>query len=242
MEPHFFPGPVFAWVFLGVLLSLLAAAAYTDLGRMVVPKRVTLTALALGLAFNLLRGALLGAWGLATWTLPAGSAWLGACDGVLFALAGFALGFALFFAMWVLGVCGGGDVKLFAALGAWVGPLLAICVLGMTLLVVAAFVFARLALGLVGGRGLKNLGTAPPSPSSVPPAAGREGRVRGVASGRPPGAQAGKEKLHARGRILGFSLPLAIAAAVVLFWTFRVDLQFVPAPTLAARGLPHHAN
>src|SRR5438270_8400 len=67
----------------------------------------------------------------------------GALDGLLFALAGFGLGFALFFVLWVLGACGGGDVKLFAALGAWVGPALAVGVLAGTVVVLAAAVAAR---------------------------------------------------------------------------------------------------
>jgi prepilin peptidase CpaA len=216
MQNPFFPGPVFAWLFLGVLMSLLAAASYTDLGRMVVPKRVTLTALAGGLGFNILRGALLGAQGITTWIIPDAGAVLGACDGALFALAGFALGFVLFFALWMLGVCGGGDVKLFAALGAWVGPYLAISVLAVTLVVVMALMFARMLLHLVGRQGLR-----------IPKAAA---------------LQAGRKNHQPRRRVLGFSLPLAIATALVLFWIFRVDLQFVSAPGVAARGLPSHAN
>jgi Flp pilus assembly protein protease CpaA len=215
MQTPFFPGPLFAWVFLGVLLSFLAAASYTDLGRMVVPKQVTLTALALGVILNVMRGALLGGQGIVTWKLADGSAWLGACDGALFALAGFALGFVLFFAMWVFGVCGGGDVKLFAALGAWIGPYLAICVLAVTLVVIVGFMFARVALGLACG---KRMTLSRPTPSG------------------PRGTSPGKGKLQPRRRILGFSLPLTIATALVLFWSFRVDLQFVTAPAVAARS------
>jgi Flp pilus assembly protein protease CpaA len=229
MQTPFFPGPLFAWVFLGVLLSLLAAASYTDLGRMVVPKRVTLTALALGVIFNILRGALLGAQGIATWKLVEGSTWLGACDGALFALAGFALGFVLFFLMWIFGVCGGGDVKLFAALGAWIGPYLAICVLAMSLVIIVGFVFARLTLNLLRGRRTVNRG---PWTKTAVTLHGPRSTVHGPRS----------TKLQPRRRILGFSLPLAIATALVLFWSFRVDLQFVTAQAVAARGLPSHAN
>jgi Flp pilus assembly protein protease CpaA len=219
MQVPFFPGPLFAWIYLAVLLSVLAAACYTDLGRMVVPKQVTLTALALGVAFNVVRGSLLGAKGLAVWTLPEGGAWLGAVDGLVFSLAGFALGFTLFFAMWIFGVCGGGDVKLFAALGAWVGPYLAICVLSMTLVVIAGFVCARLAGRLVRAAGMR-----------MPRTTSLQGFV-----------PAGKDKRSQR-RILGFSLPLAIATALVLLWMFRVDLQFVSAPAMVAAGGETHAH
>jgi prepilin peptidase CpaA len=214
MQVQFFPGPLFAWTYLAVLLSMLAAASYTDLGRMVVPKQVTLTALALGLAFNLARGALLGASGRPVWVLADGGIFLGALDGALFAAAGFGLGFLLFFAMWIMGVCGGGDVKLFAALGAWVGPSLAVCVLGMTLVVVVAFVLGRLGIRLVRGEGIR-----------IPKTTGRQASL-----------PTDKERRQPRRRILGFSLPLAIATALVLLWAFRVDLQFVPAPAMAAVG------
>jgi prepilin peptidase CpaA len=214
MQVPFFPGPLFAWTYVAVLLSLLAAASYADLGRMVVPKQVTLPALALGFAFNVARGALLGASGRSVWVLPEGGIGLGALDGVLFAVAGFGLGFLLFFAMWIMGVCGGGDVKLFAALGAWVGPALAVCVLSLTLLVVVAFVLVRLGIRLVRGEGIR-IAKMPDRNTSL---------------------RTDKTRRQPRRRILGFSLPLAIATALVLLWTFRVDLQFVSAPALAAAG------
>jgi len=217
MQVPFFPCALFAWIYLAVLLGILGIASYTDLGRMVVPKQVTLTGLALGVGFNVARGAFLGAKGQAAWMLAEGGPWLGGLDGLLFALAGFALGFAVFFAMWIIGVCGGGDVKLFAALGSWVGPYLAICVLAMTLLVVTAIVLVRQVVHLSRGQGIR-----------IARLPGRHGTVP---------ARAGK-----RQRALGFSLPLAIATALVLLWAFRVDLQFVSAPTMAAARMTSHAN
>jgi len=216
MQVPFFPCPLFAWIYLGVLLGILGVASYTDLGRMVVPKQVTLTGLGLGVTFNVARGAFLGAKGQAVWVFADGGTWVGALDGLLFALAGFALGFALFFAMWIIGVCGGGDVKLFAALGSWVGAYLALGVLAMTLLVVAGMVLARLVVRLLRGEGIR-----------IPKASG-------------PGAVPARK--GKRRRALGFSLPLAIATALVLLWAFRVDLQFVPAPALAAARTTSHAN
>src|SRR4051812_48412648 len=108
-----FPSPWFAWSFLSVLLALLSVAAYQDVKRMVIPKWVTLPMLALGFVMNVVRGA---------WVEGSGG---GAGEGFLFALAGFGTGLGLFLSMWMLGTCGGGDVKLFAALGAWAGALLA---------------------------------------------------------------------------------------------------------------------
>ncbi len=46
---------------------------------------------------------------------------MGALDGFLFALVGSLVGFAFFAILFALGTCGGGDVKLFTAIGAWLG-------------------------------------------------------------------------------------------------------------------------
>jgi Flp pilus assembly protein protease CpaA len=219
MHAPFFPDPVFGWLYIATLLALLAAASYTDLGRMVVPKGVTLTALALGLLFSLVRGAWLGMGGTAVWKLGAGGGWVGAADGLLFALAGFALGFTLFFLMWILGTCGGGDVKLFGALGAWVGPFLALGVFAMTLVVVTGVVLARMVLRLVRGDWKS---------------------FRSDISRKTPSALARNNRLPRR-RVLAFSLPLAIATTVVLLWVFRVELQVVPASTMATARIGSHA-
>lgn len=134
--PAFFPEPLFGWAFYGTLASLTLAAAWFDWKSLTIPKPVVFAMLGLGLAFNLARGAWLGARGLPGawfgWTGVAG----GLGEGLCFALAGFAVGFGLFFALWILGTCGGGDVKLFAALGAWLGPLWTLYILLGTYVVV----------------------------------------------------------------------------------------------------------
>lgn len=127
--PVFFPNPEAAWAFLGLLLMALALASALDLRHYVIPKSISLTLLGVGLAVNLVRGFWLGSQGHEVWKLGEAGPAVGALDGLLFALAGAALGFGLFTAMWLLGVCGGGDVKLFTGLGAWIGPYLAILVL-----------------------------------------------------------------------------------------------------------------
>ena len=43
-------------------------------------------------------------------------------SGLLLAASGWAAGFALFFPVFALGGMGAGDVKLLAAMGAWLGP------------------------------------------------------------------------------------------------------------------------
>src|SRR5882724_3240762 len=99
MPTPFFPHLAFAWSFLAILLGLLAAASYIDSRSMKVPKALTLTALALGLLFNAARGAWVGNQGQAVWSFGAAGPWAGLADGVLFALAGAAAGFTLFFVM-----------------------------------------------------------------------------------------------------------------------------------------------
>lgn len=129
--PWFYPDPVFGWTFYAVLLGFLAVATYADLGTLKIPKAITLPMLGVGLAFNLVRGAwmgsLLAGTGARVWHFASSPA-AGAVDGLLCSLEGFAAGFALFFALWLLGHKKGGDVKLVAALGAWVGPVVVLLV------------------------------------------------------------------------------------------------------------------
>ncbi len=204
--PAFFPDPLFGWTYLAALFGVLLAAAWNDLRELVVPKWLTVPALGLGLLFNVVRGVWLAAAGQPTWLLGDNGPVVGALDGLLFALLGFAVAFGLFFLMWILGICGGGDVKLFAAVGAWVGPALTLRVLLATLAVVFCFLLGRLVLQLFSGdwkafRKIMNTGQRPRRPGHVP-----------------------------RKRALGFALPLMIAAALVLPWSFRVDLRLATNP------------
>ncbi|HMP01086.1 MAG TPA: prepilin peptidase [Gemmatales bacterium] len=132
----FFPSPEFAWAFYLVLAGLTLVAAYVDWQRLVVPKPLVALTLLLGLGFNVARGVGLAGQGQAVYFFgPGGPIW-GGSDGLLFSLAGFGIGFGLFFIMWILGTCGGGDVKWFAALGAWLGPLWSLYILMGTWVVV----------------------------------------------------------------------------------------------------------
>jgi prepilin peptidase CpaA len=212
----FFPDPLFGWVFLIALWAFMGTTSVIDYRFMVVPKWLTLTALPLGLLFNAVRGGWLGSQTLAVWVLPPGGAALGVLDGILFGLAGFLLGFALFFVMWILGACGGGDVKLFAAVGAWVGPGRAVGVLCLTLVVVALIVFCQIALKMFRGD-WKSLRRRP------------EQRKMKTGS-KPP-----------RGR-LSYALPLTIAVTAVLLWSCRVDLQFVPPGEVTTAKVEGHAK
>jgi len=132
--PFIFPDPIFGWIFYAVLLGFLAVATYTDVGTLIIPKKLTLPMLGAGVLFNIVRGAWLGS----LWeTSPAnGVVWhfarspfMGSLDGLLFSLEGFLAAFLLFFVLWLVGIMRGGDVKLVAALGAWVGPVIVLLVI-----------------------------------------------------------------------------------------------------------------
>jgi Flp pilus assembly protein protease CpaA len=193
----FFPDAGFAWVFVALLLTLAGLAAVYDTRTAIIPKWITLGTLAVGVVVNTVRGAWLGSLGSKVWLISETSLALGALDGFLFALVGFAAGFGLFFVMWVLGVCGGGDVKLMAALSAWFGPI------GVALLlIVSTAVLFVWVLGSVvfGGGSLKQIQKA--SKSAQPPQAGGKSRQRRVT----------------------FSVPAAVASLIIVFWVFGEDL------------------
>ena len=113
--------PAIEWAGLGAL-AVVAAVGDVRTGR--VPNALTLGAAAAGVLFSVFQS---GGGGLAA------------------GLAGFVVGLALFLPFFALGGMGGGDVKLLAAFGAWLGPmgavwtaLLASLVGGVFAIVVAA--------------------------------------------------------------------------------------------------------
>jgi len=152
MARLFFPDISFAAVYLAGLAAALIAVSYLDLRYMIIPKSVSLAAAAGGLALNGVRGAWLGHQGQPVWLFTEPGTALGACDGLLFALAGFAFGFVIFFLLWISGIAGGGDVKFFAALGAWIGPRYALYVLAVTLVVLGMIVFATAIFAVFSGK------------------------------------------------------------------------------------------
>ncbi len=205
----FFPDPGFAWLFALALLTFAVLAGVIDTRKAIIPKWVTLGALGTGIVLNLIRGAWLGSLGSKVWLLPEG--WgAGLADGALFALLGAAAGFGLFFLMWILGVCGGGDVKLMTALGAWFGPygvvlFLIFSTVGLIVWVVALFAF--------GGGSVKSLQKS--SKSAPPPR---------------PGGKARQQRVT-------FSVPAAIASSMIVFWVFGEDLGVRPSkPTPQPQG------
>jgi Flp pilus assembly protein protease CpaA len=140
MPPSFFPNAIFGWAFVGLLAAFLGLASYADLKAAVIPKVVSLSTLIAGVLMGVIRGGWLGAQERPVWLLGSSGALTGAADGLLFALAGFLFGFVFFTALWMLGVAGGGDVKLFAGIAAWVGPKWALYVIIVSLVINAAII------------------------------------------------------------------------------------------------------
>ncbi|MFO0879666.1 MAG: A24 family peptidase [Gemmataceae bacterium] len=211
---RYFPDPFSGWIFLAALGTVLAIASYTDQRTMKVPKWLSIPALGVGLLVSLLRGIWLASHDYPVWILGDQGPWLGAVDGLLFALAGSVVGFVLFLIMWMMGVCGGGDVKLFTAIGAWVGPTLVIAILAASLLLLWVYILGMFAVRLLWGRGMAR---------SLP------GRQGGMKSREPI--------------IIRYSLIATMAAIPVLLWTFRNDLQLVPArPSTTSAAEVRHAS
>jgi Flp pilus assembly protein protease CpaA len=197
-----FPGAVFSWVFYLLLVGFLSVLAYTDVRWIWIPKKGTVALLIVGLLLNLARGTWLGLTNEtdSVWWLPAGPAW-GWLDGLLFGLAGFGLALALFFGLYFFGMAAGGDLKLVAALGAWVGPTNILWILLGTVVVMALLAFADLVRRVIRRGPQKAIFSL----KSQPPR-GKDGKPL------PVGAQRRKS-------LVAYALPIAITTAVlVLLW------------------------
>lgn len=111
------------------LLGGLAIAASIDLRTRRIPNILSLAILAGGLTWSLIPGTPLAPWQ---------------------SLAGILAGAALLMLPFAIGALGGGDVKLLAAIGAWLGPLGALlalaaaCLFGMLIVIVQGACQGRL--------------------------------------------------------------------------------------------------
>lgn len=209
----FFPNPVFAWVWVALLVGLCGIAAYTDTKRAKVPNLLVVITLAVGLLMNVVRGAWQVGVGHPTWLFGSTeSVWLGGLDGFLFGLIGFAVAFGVFFLLWIIGMVGGGDVKLFAALGGWLGLLHLIFAWLVSIVVLILWT-----IGKVIGRGL------------------RPGKVQQtIKQMQKAGKTDRDEKATAKGKMrVTYSFPIAVAVLVLSLWSHRVELTIVPPKTPA---------
>jgi prepilin peptidase CpaA len=122
---------------LGLLAGLLALAVWRDLASFRIPNRVVFGGMAAALCMHSLRTG---------------------ADGVLFSLAGLAVGLGMLLPLYLVRAAGAGDVKLMAMVGAFLGPTDAVAaaiasfVAGMILALIA---MARPAVFATAGRNLR---------------------------------------------------------------------------------------
>lgn len=111
-------------ILIGAVALYTAAAAVSDFRTRRVPNWLTLPAALGGLAFHTFAPQ---GWGFTT------------------SLAGLAVGFALLLIPFLLGGGGMGDVKLLAALGAWLGPRLMLAAFAVSMVLATVITLAILA-------------------------------------------------------------------------------------------------
>ena len=169
-----FLGTPAAWLAGAVFTALLAAVARSDVAARRIPNALVATLIVTGAA------------AAATVMRPA--------VGLAGAAAGLALGLVLWLPFWLLRVLGAGDVKLAAAIGAWLGPA------G----VVQASLLAALAGGVLAAAVLA-----------------RRGRIAHLATGAALWAAAAhrgelvRPPVDAKADVLPYGLALATGAALV---------------------------
>jgi len=112
-----------------IVCGFTAATLVSDWRWRRIPNGLTVPALALALVFH---------------TVVAGAM------GIKAAGLGFVVGFGVMFVLWLIGGGGGGDVKLLAALGAWLGPGLT-----MILYLTSVALAALIAVGVMLWRWIK---------------------------------------------------------------------------------------
>jgi prepilin peptidase CpaA len=157
-----------------LVAAFMAVCAVVDFRTRRIPNWLTVPAAAMGLLYHTLA--------------PHGI-------GPLLALAGFAVGFSLLLLPWLLGGGGMGDVKMLAALGAWLGPLGILIAFGL-----GAVVAAVAAIGMMTSTMLWSGYSA------------TRNRYVGASA-----AASGPSSRRAR-RILPFAVPMAIGAWLLLAW------------------------
>jgi prepilin peptidase CpaA len=169
------------YTFAAFVAAYITTAAVVDWRSHKIPNWLTVPAAVLGLAFHAMTPGGIG---------PLGS------------LAGFAIGFGLLLLPWLLGGGGMGDVKMLAALGAWLGPLLILAAFGLGALIGTIMALAVVAANVVSS------GVISTQKQFV--AAGGAAAMRG-------------ENRKAR-RVLPFAVPMAAATWLIVLWmVFRTQ-------------------
>lgn len=166
-------------IFVAGVALYVGLAAVIDIRQHRVPNYLTVPAALAGLAFHSFTP---GGWGAGV------------------SLAGFAVGFGLLLLPWLFGGGGMGDVKLLAALGAWLGPMLMLVAFALSILVAAI-----LALGVL---------------TWVVATSGYQKAQRNYLKGRSgdAGSSGSAAKQPRRQRLLPFAVPVALSVWSMLAW------------------------
>ena len=116
-------------------------------------------------------------------------------DGLWVALLGFAAGFGILFVLWMIATAGGGDVKLMAAIGTWLGWLTVLKVLFCSLVLVTTGTIGIVAFGVLSN-GLR--------------------RTRSKYKSKSVNGKAESTEDRKKRRVMAFALPVALATWCVL--------------------------
>jgi prepilin peptidase CpaA len=183
-----------SWFLIAAVTGFTLTAAVWDFRTKRIPNWLTVSGLLVALAYHAVVGFMTG-----------GFSGLG--GGLLTAAAGFGVGFGILLVLWLIGGGGAGDVKLMGALGAWMGPwntLVVFFVSTVFIIVLSVLVLAYQFLGRgMWGVKRKYLSTA-------------DGKRR---SGESKEDALMRHKM--KRRLLPYGVPVALAAWVVLAWSFR---------------------
>ena len=171
-----------------MVLLFTSAAVFNDLRTRRIPNWLTVPSLVLALIVH-------GCHGLVV------HGYRGLMDELLFSLLGFAAGFGVLFFLWLIGGGGAGDVKMMAALGAWLGWKWTLVVfLGsavVTLLLSTVRMACRLIARVTAGSG------------DVPPSGKRSG-------GHADPVRSGGKGERAQRFPVPYAVPVAVSTWVVL--------------------------
>ena len=160
-------------IFVGCIAAYTATAAVLDVRLHRIPNYLTVPAALLGFAYHTLA--------------PEGWGWFAS-------LAGLGVGLALLVVPWLLGGGGAGDVKLLAALGAWLGPQLMLISFAISAVLAGAMVLAVLTWA-IATQGFSKVHTKHLQ--------------------RDPDQD---RAAHRRRRLMPFAVPVALSTWMVLAW------------------------
>ena len=165
--------------FAALVAIFVLLCAIVDYRTKKIPNWLTVSGAAIGLAYNCVAPHGIGPW---------------------WALAGFAVGFSLLILPWLLGGGGMGDVKMLAALGTWLGPVMILMAFGLGAILASVGAIAVLMISTV------SVGVSATQRRYV--------AARADASG----SAAVSDLPRKPSRVLPFAVPIAMATWLVLVW------------------------